>query len=372
MSCLYPKKMMNPKYKANFKNKGNIPMIKHPELMYIDVKCGICWKCKKQKAREILIRLDEEILYNNKLGIKGNFVTFTYSDESLVKLQREIQNKLGKKIEETSNTKEKINNKKKLMEYAIDNEIAILSIKRWRELVRQNNLTKPPAERTNTRYWLITELGGTNTQRLHLHAIIFTNNIEEVVSKWKYGYAEIGRKGPNGTTINYVNHETIGYLSKYVTKTDLKHKNYKARILCSKGIGKEYINRPDAKRNAYKGKETNQLYTNKKGYKMAMPNYIRRKIYNEDQIENLNIFNIETGIKFVENQKIDITTEEGKEFYKKAIENLRQKNIRMGYPSGIINEEELKQEREIRKAKSNERIKKVYAVEQRKNKNKKK
>ena len=50
--CLYPKTIENPKYKPNDKNKGNIPRMLDPRLKYIEIPCGKCYQCRKQKGRD--------------------------------------------------------------------------------------------------------------------------------------------------------------------------------------------------------------------------------------------------------------------------------------------------------------------------------
>ena len=80
--CLYPKLVPNPKYKPNNKNNGIIPHMKDERLRVVAVGCGNCEQCRKQKAREWQVRLQEEI----KNKIHKHFVTLTLSEESINKL----------------------------------------------------------------------------------------------------------------------------------------------------------------------------------------------------------------------------------------------------------------------------------------------
>ena len=82
------------------------------------------------------------------------------------------------------------------------------------------------------KHFLITELGHNGTERIHLHGILFTNEKTEIIQNiWKYGIIWIGQ---------YTNEKTINYIMKYITKVDEDHKGFKAVILTSAGIGKQY------------------------------------------------------------------------------------------------------------------------------------
>ena len=88
--CLYPKFILNRKYTANKKNNGNVPQIKDERAKYVPVGCGKCMECLKQKARGWQVRLQEE-LRNNRTAL---FVTFSFSDESLINLEKELDSNL--------------------------------------------------------------------------------------------------------------------------------------------------------------------------------------------------------------------------------------------------------------------------------------
>ena len=73
------------------------------------------------------------------------------------------------------------------------------------------------------------------------------DNIKDLDKYWKYGWTWKGQRR-NEQLINYVNNKTVNYIVKYVTKVDPEHKHYKPIILCSKGIGGNYKDTPQAKR----------------------------------------------------------------------------------------------------------------------------
>ena len=65
-----------------------------------------------------------------------------------------------------------------------------------------------------------------------------------------------------------------------MTKTDLDNPTYKGIVLASPGIGKNYINRWDAKRNTYKTwkseyDKTDETYRFRNGEKAALPKYYK-------------------------------------------------------------------------------------------------
>ena len=65
-------------------------------------------------------------------------------------------------------------------------------------------------------------MGGNGTEHIHLHGIIWTDKPSMIKEVWKYGKTDIGE---------YVNEKTINYITKYITKTDFKHKEYQPKNL---------------------------------------------------------------------------------------------------------------------------------------------
>ena len=83
---------------------------------------------------------------------------------------------------------------------------------------------------------------------------------------------------------------------KYVTKFDIKHKNYKPIICTSNGIGSNYKVSPSEK--------NEDKYRTEKGYKLTMPIYYRNKIYTEDEREELWIKKINENIRYIGSSKV--------------------------------------------------------------------
>lgn len=311
--CLYPKLIKNRKYLPNKKNEGNPPKADDIRKLAVPVGCGKCMECLKKKAREWQVRLSEEIKTDNK----GIFVTLSFSDEALIELQKDIIDLSG---------------------YELENEIATLATRRFLERWRKKH-------KKSVKHWLITELGHNNTERIHLHGIIFTEHKEDIDKIWKYGNTWLG---------DYVNQKTINYIVKYVTKTDQLHKEYKSKILTSKGIGKNYINTYNAKNNKYKGKDTNEAYTTKQGYKLSLPIYYRNQIYSEEEREQLWVNKLDEEVRWVDGTKIDVSN--GDEEYYKALKHARTINKRLGYGDDSINWERRKYENQRRELLLKERI----------------
>ncbi|MEM0173380.1 MAG: hypothetical protein QXI16_02620, partial [Sulfolobaceae archaeon] len=214
--CLFPKLIINKKYTITKKNGGLVPPIPDERVKYVPVGCGKCIECLKKKAREWKVRLNEEIRHDDT----GKFITLTFSDESLIKLEKELLEK-AKTIHD-----KRYNYKSAIHPNIIATRAVRLFLERWRKKFK-----------TSVKHWFITELGSNSTERIHLHGIIFTNqNTETIKNIWQYGNIWIG---------NYVNNKTINYIIKYCTKIDASHKNYVPIILTSKGIGKGYLDRYD-------------------------------------------------------------------------------------------------------------------------------
>jgi hypothetical protein len=347
--CLHPKLIENPKYKVNKKNKGNVPVMKDKRLQMVKIPCMKCMICKKKKAREWKIRLSEEIKEQSKKGIKGNFITMTFSDEALVQLEKEVNVKVDKQIKESVKDKEVVLKIEKLSGYNLDNEIAIIAVKKFREHWRAMERKKPIKDRIKLRYWIVTELGGYKTERLHMHAIIWCNDEELIKERWKYGILDVGNKSDiTGKVTNYVNEKTVNYIVKYVMKTDKKHPNYQSKIMASNGMGGGYLKGKNSENNKYAGKNTIRMYRTSQGYKMAMPKYYENNLWNENEREEMGIAYLNEHKQYIDGVEIDTSTEKGKEKYERVLNETRNKSKRLGYGSQEIDYEKRRYENEKR------------------------
>lgn len=320
--CLYPRIIRNRKYTETKKNGGVIPAVSDIRILGVPVKCGQCMECKKQQAREWQVRLLEDIKdYKN-----GKFITLTFSNESY------------KKIAELKDIKDYNGYDK---DNAIAKKATRLFLERWRKKYKKS-----------LRHWLVTELGHEGTENIHMHGIVWTNEIEDVEKIWNYGFVWIGKTEKG--IVNYVSARTVNYITKYIHKRDDDHKYYKTKVLTSAGIGGGYINKWDSKNNKYQKGKTKEVYTTETGHKISLPIYWRNKIYNDEEKEKLWIEKLDKNIRYVNGEKIDIS--KGEDIYWEALRDAQIKNKRLGYGDDRIDWDRKQYENERRILKQQERI----------------
>lgn len=264
--CLYPKKYINKKYIATEKNGGNIPKLpivgyqltKTPNGNYIDepiydtrvkeieIPCGQCIECRQKKAAEWRVRLTEEI----KEHKYNYFITYTFDPLELQKICDRTHQ-------------------------AESNYIVGWAIRHYLERWRKDY-------KCSQKHWFITELGHDNTERIHIHGLIFSDNplnTELLQKYWKYGGIWIG---------DYCNNKTINYIVKYVTKIDNDHKSFHAQIFSSPGLGKNWIQRHMGEITyTYRPHRSRTDYILPDGKKIALPTYYKNYLYNEEDREKI-------------------------------------------------------------------------------------
>lgn len=273
------------------KNGYNPPKMLDPRTQLVPVGCGKCIECLKQKAREWQVRLAEE----EKRWQYKYCLTFTFSCEELEKLKNEL------------NLKE-------------CNAVATQAIRRFLERWRK-------IHKKSITHWFITELGHENTERIHLHGIIFSNNFytEEYIQQiWKYGNIRLGQ---------WYGMKTINYLIKYVHKIDTDHKNYVPVILCSKGLGSNFLERYYTK-NQYQFKEdkTIEFYRLPNGTKVNLPIYYRNKLWTDAQRQQLWIHRLNKAIRYVMGIEIrNIDSDEGMKKYYSILKTAQKTNQILGF-----------------------------------------
>lgn len=297
--CIYPKLILNPKYKPNKKNGGVIPAMIDERVKYVPIGCGRCIECLKQKGNEWRVRLSEEIRQNSNC----RFVTFTFSPEARAELDKMVEDYAEGHIRENRAT-----------------TIAMRRfLERWRRKYGKS-----------VKHWFITEKGQESTKRVHMHGIVWTDKTkEEITERWQYGIVDVDARG--------VTERTINYIIKYLMKQDEVNKDYTPIILTSPGIGKGYVEREDANKNNYRGEETKETYRTRKGSRVALPIYYRNKIYSEEEREQLWLHKLDKGDRYVLGQKVNVNSQEGEELYQKLLKEAQQKNRRLGYNDDSIN-----------------------------------
>jgi len=344
MGCLYAKLGVNPKYTITKKNKGNVPIPNDARILHIPIPCGRCQKCVEKASREWAMRLKEEIKHDNK----GKFITLTFSDESLTMLEIEVKNRIAKAIEKGGN-KNKLN--KKLKGYDLENEKCKVAIEYFRE--RWRNQNRRSGSKEKIKYWFSTELGQTNTERIHMHGIVFTDDVERLKRNWTYGKLDVGQ---------FCNEQTINYIVKYLSKVDPIHKYYKSIRLNSNGIGAGYVESRNAKNNKYNGEKTELTYRDNKGMKTALPSYLVRKLLTEDEREKNWIHKLDEMTMYVNGVKYDVGDEKGIKRYENAIKNARAKAKRIGYNDDKIDNNQKEYENKLRDIKNITRNQKVFKL----------
>jgi len=296
--CLFPRQYQNKRYTATMKNGGVIPPVNNLKLMTVSIPCGNCIECKKQRYNEWRIRIIEEF----KTDPTAQFVTLTMNTESL----RELVNDIHDKRPNTYG-------------YKLDNAVATIATRRFLERWRKKT-------GKSVKHWLVTELGQENTEHLHLHGFIWTQDKEMIETTWKYGFVWIGK---------YVSAKTASYVTKYLLKTDHLHPHYKPIILTTPGIGKGYIHTRRAGNNRWKGKETFDQYIAPNGQRSALPKYYREKLYTEAQREQIWEGKLESGKRYILGEEVSQgDTDPG---YLSAIAIARRKNYRLGYGNDRTN-----------------------------------
>lgn len=280
--CLYEKNITNPKYIPNKKNHGMPVKPTDKRAKMVTIKCGVCKECRQQKVNEWLTRLNEEF----KKEVKKIFVTLTFTDEALNKLPSE------------------------------PNEAAKRAVRLWMYRINKS-------ERKTIRYFLRTELGDENTERLHMHGAIWHEEeslLKKAIELWRYGIVDVGE----------VNEKSLKYTVKYIWKPDEKHPNFKGVTIASKKIGSEWCESEDAKR-IQKRTDLQEYIKDDKGYKHGIPNYWRGKIFSDEEREKRMLINREKRTKFIDGEKFIIKNNKEAENYQKTLEFRRKQLETMGF-----------------------------------------
>lgn len=287
--CLYPRLIPNPKYVPNKKNGGHPPKLKDKRAAMVPIGCGECIECCKQKANEWKIRLTEELAGN---PLNAYFVTLTFSNESLEKyLDDEGENDAAKKA---------------VRHY----------LERWRKKYKKS-----------LRHWFITELGQNETERLHLHGIVWCEERQkdDIAIIWKNGITYIG---------DFCNQKTINYIVKYVLKRDDKHKLWRPKVFCSAGIGEGYL-KTKYKFNIYRKESTKEYYKQPNGLPINLPIYYRNHIYTDEQREKLWMQKLDKKEIFILGIKYSVKNSDDINIYIRALKEAKKQSVKLGYTSTL-------------------------------------
>ena len=125
-------------------------------------------------------------------------------------------------------------------------------------------------------------------------------------------------------------------------------------ILCSPGIGSNYLKRSDSKNNKFKNDKTDELYRTRQGIKLPLPIYYRNKIYSDEEKELLWLNLLDKNTRYVNGIKIDVSQNE--DDYFKVLEYQRTINKLLGYGDNKSDLEQKKYEQNLRNLKRLQRI----------------
>lgn len=325
--CLYPKLVGNPKYKVNKKNGGNVPECIDRRLLLVPIGCKKCIECTKQKANEWRVRILEEY----KSDRKAVFVTLTFSDESIKKLMYLIKKSDGVLPKG----------------YDLDNKIVSKAVRLFLDRWRKD-------KGKSVKHWLVSEIGHEGTKNVHLHGVLWNLDIEAIKKNWQYGWIYFGYS---------FNEKGINYFTKYLNKQDFENKEYVPKMLVSAGIGSGYIDSMNARKHKFVAGKTDEAYRTRQGWKMALPIYLRNKIWTEEEREKLWIEKLDRESRFVLGTEIDVSTEEGLKEYYKVLYSAREKNSRLGFGNDSKDWKKIDYENSRRELEIKRRIEDEYDFE---------
>lgn len=251
------------------------------------IPCGYCPACKYNARVGWTFRVTEEAKHQKEAW----FITLTYAQETIPLLDT-TTGEIVRGME---------NNRQNMCESLNDGDLItfINSVKKaqareWKSLQRKD-IVKP-----EIRYYAVGEYGE-QFGRPHYHLIVF-NLWESLANEirlekiWKKGRVETEALSP--ALIHYA----TGYI--YEKNKYIKERQTKPRMYCSKGIGKQYI-----ERNKKWHKELLNPWIWFNGYKIGMPKYYRDKIFNEEEKEII----IQKMLSHYENNQDELKT--SKQYY---------------------------------------------------------
>lgn len=242
MSCAIPIRIINPHYKklASEQNEDVYLWEGHNDF-YLDVPCGQCINCLKQRGNSWSLRLQLEYKYLSAEEKKNSyFLTMTLSDDFI-------------------------------------NEDKSLLIRRFLERIRKS-------VGRSVRHWIINEFGET-TGRYHFHGIFFNLPFPryQFLSFWKYGHVVIKPLTPR----------RVGYVTTYINK-NLKGSPFKVQaperkqtIWCSPGLGKAVIDDKRVTSHVRVNNRPTPFMYNSSNRIQAIPRYLRQKFFTPEELEDI-------------------------------------------------------------------------------------
>ena len=127
----------------------------------------------------------------------------------------------------------------------------------------------------------------------------------------RLGYGDRGKewdKKSYNVTLNKIrSYERTKKENEEYHESRWRHKGFKAVILTSAGIGKQYTeNKHKTSKNKYQEDKTDETYRLPNGAKSALPIYYRNKIYTDEEKEKLWLNKLDKQERYVNGTKISV------------------------------------------------------------------
>lgn len=234
------------------------------------VPCRKCPECVIKRQNEWIFRIKQEL----KLSANGWFITLTYNEKNVPKI---FYNKLDGEI---------ITTRKQIQSdvWQFQCQTLLFSdvqlfFKRLRRQQHKRNVSEGK-NWNKVMYYVVGEYGD-KTKRPHYHAIIFNADYEQIRDAWtKVSGDSTKRIGNIG--VGAVEHNSIRYVVKYMSKRvkEAPELAEKPKATMSLGLGAGYI-----KHHKQFHRINNRMYVvEENGYKISMPEYYRKKIFDDHKI----------------------------------------------------------------------------------------
>nr|UCS96069.1 MAG: replication initiation protein [Microviridae sp.] len=242
-SCLHPCRIINPHYDPKSKKgKINLEIFRtfhteyYPINYWIDIPCGRCVGCQKDRARSWRVRLIHEHMYGNHKNCICVTLTIKQSDYESFK----------------------------------DSSLVSTRVREFLDRLRYYM----PGRKLPKRFF-ITELGE-DRERLHFHGFIWDIDVpyHKIRRCWTYGFIWVDR-------LKSV--RQLVYATKYITKANCSV--YRPQVFASPGLGKAYLQLRNWQKWHFADPKLGlRLFIDINGFRYSMPSYYRRKMFNSSEI----------------------------------------------------------------------------------------
>lgn len=210
------------------------------------VPCGKCFSCRSKRRSQWAARLREESRFHLSQGNCCLFLTLTYNDENIPRLE---------------------------------DGTAVARIYEFSGFIKRLRKKLYGSKRGSLRYFGVSEYGP-KTLRPHYHAILFgfpklpLKKINEIISScWTSGFI----------SVSFCNNRTIAYCTKYCLMDFMLSGVYaspenRPQLRCSKGLGRVFLSSPAR---VHWIKQGNFTYRFPEGYCCRLPRYWLTKVFSD-------------------------------------------------------------------------------------------